>query len=134
MASGCIRLPEKMELPQRLLTITAELEQVVQEHRPDCAVIEQMFVSNHARAGVVLGHVRGALILSLARLELELFEYPPSLVKQTVVGTGRADKQQVSHMVKVLLNLTGLPQEDEGDALAVAITHAHLRNSPLKAS
>jgi crossover junction endodeoxyribonuclease RuvC len=127
--SGCLKLPEKMELPDRLVFIAEKLEALVQAEQPDCAVIEQMFVAKHARAGVVLGHVRGAILLTLARLKLPLHEYPPLQVKQTVVGVGSADKQQVGHMVRVLLNLKQVPQEDEADALAVAITHAHNTSS-----
>ena len=124
--SGCIRLPDKWKLADKLLQISNELGALIENKRPDCASIEQIFFAHNARSALILGHVRGVILLKMAETGLPIHEYPPLQVKQAVVGVGRATKDQVIHMVQILLNRRQDFKEDEADALASAITHAHL--------
>ena len=126
LASGCIRLNAKHPLSDRLSMLSRELEQLIEEFRPDCGAVEKVFFAKNAQSALTLGHARGVILLKLSERNLPIHEYQALKVKQTVVGVGRADKDQVQHMVKILLNLQNSLQEDEADALAVAITHAHL--------
>jgi crossover junction endodeoxyribonuclease RuvC len=106
--------------------LSKELEQLIEEFRPDCGAVEKVFFAKNAQSALTLGHARGVILLKFSERHLPIHEYQTLKVKQTVVGVGRADKDQVQHMVKILLNLQNSLQEDEADALAVAITHAHL--------
>lgn len=124
VASGCVRLPVA-PMPQRLRCIFEEVGQVIRQHQPDQAAVEEVFVSHNAASAIKLGQARGAAICAIAAAGLEVHEYPPASIKQAVVGHGRADKTQIQHMVKVLLTLQGRLQADAADALAVAICHAH---------
>ena len=126
LASGCIRLNAKHPLSDRLSILSRELEQLIEEFRPDCGVVEKIFFAKNAQSALTLGHARGVILLKFSERNLPIHEYQTLKIKQTVVGVGRADKDQIQHMVKILLNLQNKLQEDEADALAVAITHAHL--------
>ena len=126
LASGCIRLNAKHPLSDRLSMLSKELEQLIEEFRPDCGAVEKVFFAKNAQSALTLGHARGVILLKFSERYLPIHEYQTLKVKQTVVGVGRADNDQVQHMVKILLNLQNSLQEDEADALAVAITHAHL--------
>lgn len=125
VASGCLRLPA-VALPQRLHIIYSELSELIQRHNPDESVVEQVFVSQNVASAIKLGHARGAAICALAAAALPVHEYSPAAIKQSVVGHGRAEKTQIQHMVKVLLNLPIRLQADAADALAVAICHANM--------
>lgn len=128
--SGVIRLDENLVLEHRLCVLSQELDHLIKEYQPDCVAVEKIFFAKNAQSALVLGHARGVVLLKFTEHEIPLFEYSPLEVKQTVVGVGRAEKQQVQHMVKVLLNQNSRQmKEDESDALAVAITHAHLMKS-----
>ena len=127
ITSGYIKLNTKNSLSDRLLLLSVKLRELIKEYKPDCAAVEKIFYSKNAQSALTLGHARGVILLKLAEHKLPVNEYPPLKIKQTVVGVGRADKNQVNHMVKILLNLQKMLQEDEADALAVAITCAHLR-------
>ena len=126
LASGCIKLNVKGSLAERLHQLSTALEKLIEEFHPDCGVVEKIFFAKNAQSALTLGHVRGVILLKFSERQLVVHEYQALKVKQTVVGVGRADKNQVQHMVKILLNLQNKLQEDEADALAVAITHAHL--------
>jgi len=126
LASGCIRLNAKHPLSDRLSILSRELEQLIEEFRPDCGAVEKVFFAKNAQSALTLGHARGVILLKLSERNLPIHEYQALKVKQTVVGVGRANKDQIQHMVRILLNLQNSLQEDEADALAVAITHAHL--------
>ena len=126
LASGCIRLNAKHPLSDRLSMLSRELEQLIEEFRPDCGAVEKVFFAKNAQSALTLGHARGVILLKLSERNLPIHEYQALKVKQTVVGVGRANKDQIQHMVRILLNLQNSLQEDEADALAVAITHAHL--------
>ena len=126
LASGCIKLNLKEPLAGRLHQLSTELEKLIEEFQPDCGAVEEIFFAKNAQSALTLGHARGVILLKFSERQLVAHEYQSLKVKQTVVGVGRAEKKQVQHMVKILLNLQNKLQEDEADALAVAITHAHL--------
>ncbi|MEC9012924.1 MAG: crossover junction endodeoxyribonuclease RuvC [SAR324 cluster bacterium] len=126
LASGCIKLNLKESLAERLNQLSTELDKLIEEFQPDCGAVEKIFFAKNAQSALTLGHARGVILLKFSERQLVVHEYQTLKVKQTVVGVGRADKNQVQHMVKILLNLQKKLQEDEADALAVAITHAHL--------
>ena len=126
LASGCIKLNLKESLAERLHQLSTELDKLIEEFQPDCGAVEKIFFAKNAQSALTLGHARGVILLKFSERQLVVHEYQTLKVKQTVVGVGRADKNQVQHMVKILLNLQKKLQEDEADALAVAITHAHL--------
>lgn len=119
-------------LPPRLLRIFTEIGQVIAHYRPDDAAIEEVFVNRNAQSALVLGQARGAAICALASASLAVAEYAPSQIKSAVVGSGRAEKHQVQHMIRILLNLPEAAPTDASDALAVALCHAHVRGTVLK--
>lgn len=122
---GAIRLNGADPLPERLARIAGELRKTIAEHKPDCLAMEESFFSKNAQSALKLGMARGVIMLVAAENGLPVHEYPPLLVKQTVVGYGRADKNQVRALVKAILGLKETPTPlDASDALAVAITHA----------
>ncbi|HVT37307.1 MAG TPA: crossover junction endodeoxyribonuclease RuvC [Nevskiaceae bacterium] len=121
------------EMPQRLLAILNGLTDLIREYQPDEIAIEETFVNRaNPASALVLGQARGAAICACAQAGLPLAEYAAAQVKVAIAGNGRAEKQQVQHMVKVLLNLRAALPLDASDALAVALTHAHVRGTRLK--
>jgi crossover junction endodeoxyribonuclease RuvC len=122
VAHGTIHLPTG-DLADRLVQIDQALEHVIALHRPEAAAVEALFYAKNAQSAAKLGHARGVVLLVLRRAGLPLGEYPPAQVKRTVVGGGRAAKGQVGQLVKSMLSLVEMPQEDAADALAVALTH-----------
>lgn len=126
--AGTIRT-ETQEMPERLKRIFAGIERVVKFHQPNEAVIEQVFMAQNPDSALKLGQARGAAIAAVVNLDLPVSEYTARQIKQSVVGYGAADKEQVQMMVMKLLNLTIRPQADAADALATAICHAHATGS-----
>ncbi len=124
ITSGIIRLPRE-SLPSRLKVIFENVRAVIEEHRPDEMAVEEVFFSKDPRAALKLGQARGAAIVAGVTCDLPVAEYAARKVKQSVVGTGAAEKSQVQHMVQRLLSLPGEPSEDAADALAVALCHAY---------
>ena len=124
--SGFIRLNEKETLIDRLLILSMELEKIIDRLNPNCGAIEKIFYAKNAQSALSLAHARGVILLKFSEKQLPIHEYQALKVKQTVVGAGRADKEQIKHMVKILLKINDSLQEDQADALAVALTHAHL--------
>jgi crossover junction endodeoxyribonuclease RuvC len=123
VTSGCIRTQEQ-HFPLRLKVIFEELGEVIRAHQPDVMAIEQVFVKTNVSSALKLGQARGAAICAGVMQGLDVGEYAPTEIKQAVVGSGRASKAQVQHMVSALLKLSGLPQEDAADGLAIALCHA----------
>jgi len=111
------------ELADRLVTIDEALAEVIATHRPTSSAVESIFFSKNAQSAAKLGHARGVILLRLRHAGLPIHEYPPARVKRAVVGTGRADKRQVTMLLTRLLALDEAPQADAADALAVALTH-----------
>ena len=133
IAHGCIQLPEA-DLPERLKRIFDELSLVITSHCPQAVAVEQVFMAKNAGSALKLGQARGAAITAAVTQQLPVSEYSARQIKQAVVGSGAAQKEQVQHMVKALLKLSALPQEDAADALATAICHAHSQQSLIKMS
>lgn len=123
VTSGCIRTTTKAKLPERLDEIFSGVTQIINEFVPDELAIEQIFMSRSAESALKLGHARGVAIVAGVNQGLPVFEYEARKVKQAIVGTGAATKDQVQHMVQRLLKLPGKPQEDAADALAIALCH-----------
>ncbi|HHH38403.1 MAG TPA: crossover junction endodeoxyribonuclease RuvC [Sedimenticola sp.] len=128
VVSGCIRTADG-ELPARLGEIYRGVHAVVTEFGPDEMAIEQVFMARNAASALKLGQARGAAICAGVVAGLPVAEYSARQVKQALVGTGRAEKEQVQHMVKHILGLEQALAEDQSDALAVAISHAHFRST-----
>jgi len=121
---GTIRPKRDDEFPKRLCALHDGLSEILGRHQPDVVAVESVFFSQHPRAALQLGHVRGVLLLAAAQQALEIFEYPPATVKKAVTGNGRASKEQVRQMVAMLLGAEIKGAADKSDALAVAICHA----------
>ncbi len=123
---GAIRSASSQKFPARLLAISNALEEIIERHQPEACAIEDGFLATNVKVTLKLGQVRGVAMLVAERAAIEIHEYSPRLVKQTVVGHGNAEKFQVQQMVKTLLSLTAVPEpHDIADALAVAICHFH---------
>ena len=131
VACGRIRT-ESEDFPKRLKQIYDGIVGIVQQYRPDELAIEQVFMHKNADSALKLGQARGAALCAGLVAGLEVYEYAARSVKQAVVGKGSADKTQVQHMVKILLNLSGPLQADAGDALGVALCHLHTRETRLR--
>ncbi|WP_058442643.1 crossover junction endodeoxyribonuclease RuvC [Legionella brunensis] len=126
--SGCIRTSEG-ELSQRLLQIFDGICQLMDDYNPNEVAIEQVFVHQNPSSALKLGHARGVAMVAAASHRIKISEYSAREVKQSLVGYGAAQKEQVKHMVVKLLMLNNVPQSDAADALAIAICHSHMRNS-----
>lgn len=120
--SGNVWLPER-ELSERLRLIFDRLCQIIERTRPEVMVVEKVFLARNPQSALVLGQARGAAIVAAANCGLDVVEYSALQVKQAIVGRGKAAKQQVQHMVRVLLELQQPPPADTADALACAICH-----------
>ena len=124
VASGVIRLGDG-PLPERLKVIYQSLSEVIEEYCPQQMAVEQVFMAKSAGSALKLGQARGAAIVAAVNHDLPVAEYEAKKIKQSVVGNGGGDKVQVLHMVRQILKLSGMPQEDAADALAVALCHAN---------
>lgn len=127
VAEGTIRPRLAGTLAERLADIHRALGEVIAEHLPDEAAVEQTFVNRNPASALRLGQARGVVILAPAAAGLPVAEYPANLIKKSLVGAGHADKRQIAAMVRVLLPGAGASSADAADALAVAICHAHHR-------
>ena len=126
LTCGAIKLSPREALPRRLSRIFTQLGEIITEHRPDEVAIEDVFYALNVKSALKLGQVRGVAMLAAAAAGLEVAEYSPLTIKSSVVGYGRAEKQQVQHMVTRLLELSIPPEPmDASDALAIAICHLH---------
>ena len=125
LGAGRIRNAPKLPLSECLRTIHARVAELIAHHAPDVVAIESVIYGKNAGTMLVLGEARGAVITAAADAGLSIYEYEPRRVKMAVCGNGLAEKEQVQRMVKTLLGLQELPQNDAADALAIAITHAH---------
>jgi len=126
LGCGVIKVSPREPLPVRLSTVFRKLAAVIDEHRPDVVAIEDVFYALNVKSALKLGQVRGVAMLAASSAGLEVAEYAPLSIKSAVVGYGRAEKQQVQHMVARLLNLPEIPEpSDIADALAIAICHLH---------
>jgi crossover junction endodeoxyribonuclease RuvC len=129
LGCGSVTTNDKDPLSTRLLTIHDGLMRVLGEFRPDEAAVEQTFVNKDAKATLKLGQARGIAIVVPARAGVPVAEYAPNLIKKSIVGAGHGDKAQVRMMIGVLLPKADPGSDDAADALAIAVTHAHHRQS-----
>ena len=125
VTSGCIRTDQEADLPERIRTILEGLSQLIAELKPHQVAVEKVFVNVNPQSTLLLGQARGAAICAAVMGSLPVSEYTALQVKQSVVGSGHARKEQVQEMVRRLLRLPGDPSPDAADALACAICHAH---------
>ena len=123
---GVLELPAQAPVAVRLCEIREQLDSIIRELAPVVAAIEGVFIKHNPRSALKLGQARGVALACAGAAGLAVHEYPPATVKQAVVGRGNATKEQVQHMVRALLGLRGVPRADAADALAIAITHAHI--------
>ena len=126
VTSGFIRVSGET-WAERLGVIFESVTELVQTHQPHEMSIEKVFMHRNADSALKLGQARGAAICAVITHEIPVHEYTPAEIKQSVVGKGNAAKEQVQHMVRVLLNLPGNPQADAADALAAALCHGNSR-------
>lgn len=119
--SGTIHTDPKQEMALRLLDIRNRLDEILTACPPDAAAVEDIFFSKNASSALKLGQVRGVILVTLASRGIPITSFPPALVKRSVVGSGRAEKDQMQRVVQAILGLKTMPQEDEADALAIAV-------------
>ncbi|MEL0034920.1 MAG: crossover junction endodeoxyribonuclease RuvC [Gammaproteobacteria bacterium] len=130
--SGCVRIVkanETLPLADRLRIVFDSISNLIADYHPDEVAIEKVFLSKNADSALKLGQARGVAIVAAAVHAIDVAEYSALEVKKSVVGTGRATKEQVQHMVTAILSLSSTPQADAADALAVALCHANARNN-----
>tara|TARA_Y100000588_G_scaffold109308_1_gene119800 strand:+ start:1799 stop:2389 length:591 start_codon:yes stop_codon:yes gene_type:complete len=126
LAQGTIKCPARLTRSQCLLEITEKLRKVIQKHQPTACAIEGLFYAQNVKTALTMGEARGAALAVLAEAGLEIVEIAPRKVKQSIVGYGNAQKLAVAKMVQRMLALEELPAPDAADALALALTWAHL--------
>lgn len=125
LGNGQLKTDSAQALPKRLSALADQLDEILAEHRPDSAAVEEVFVNQNPQSTLKLGQARGVVIMVAARSGVDVGEYAARLVKKAVVGVGNAEKAQVHAMVSRLLPGAKIAGADAADALAVAITHAH---------
>lgn len=126
---GAITTDASMMMTYRLKSIYDDLNDVIERVNPDFMAIEELFFNNNQKTAINVAQARGVLLLAALNHNVEVFEYTPLQVKQAVTGYGRADKNQVQQMVKLMLNLDKVPKPDDtADAIAIAICHGHSYN------
>lgn len=129
IVSGAVETKAGTELPLRLEKIYNDISEKINDYKPDFIAIEELFFNNNSKTVIDVAQGRGSILIAGAKANIPIYEYTPLQVKQAVTGYGRADKKQVQMMVKTLLNIEILPKlDDEADAMAVAICHAHSYN------
>lgn len=122
---GCIETKPNSDVTDRLLIISMKIEKIIKKYKPQVLAIEELFFGANSKTALVVGQARGAVLLCAAKNNIPAAVYTPLQVKMAVTGYGRADKNQIGQMVKVILKLDKIPKlDDTSDALAVAITHA----------
>ena len=125
ISNGQISTDAKAPLPERLVALDIALADLMLQHQPEAAAVEEVFVNANPQSTLKLGQARGVCLLAVARTGLDVGEYAARLIKKAVVGVGNAEKAQVHAMVARLLPGVKISGSDAADALAVAITHAH---------
>lgn len=127
---GAITTPAGMDFNRRLEIIHDELELIILKHKPECMAIEKLFYNTNAKTVIDVAQARGVILYTAQKHGVEVSEYTPLQVKQSVVGYGRAEKKQVQEMMRIMLKLEKVPKPDDtADALAMAICHAHTAGS-----
>lgn len=130
---GVVTTPAGMEFPQRLATIYMDINELLDNFKPEALAIEELFFGNNVTTGIGVAHARGVILLCAAQHNVPIFEYKPNQVKQSVVGYGGAQKRQVMDMTRRLLGLAEVPRPDDAaDAIAIALCHARSTTSLLQ--
>ena len=123
---GCLETDSKETIETRLLVVYKFVDSLIKKYKPDALATEELFFNTNAKTAFVVGQARGVIILAGSKNNIPIFSYTPLQVKIAITGYGRAEKQQIGQMVKVILNLFEIPKiDDTCDALAVAIAHAN---------
>ncbi|MES2603532.1 MAG: crossover junction endodeoxyribonuclease RuvC [Pseudomonadota bacterium] len=131
VACGVIRV-ETLAFPDRLQAIFSNLCDIIEEFSPQVAAIEEVFVGKSMSSALKLGQARGVAMVACSSHKLEIHEYAARKVKQALVGTGVADKNQMQQMIRRVLKLSVVPKEDAADALCVAVCHAHTQRTLIR--
>lgn len=133
IAYGAIETPAHTPVEDRLKQIYEDLDGIIKMYRPDAVAVEELFFNTNTTTGISVAEARGVILLCAKNNGVEIFEYTPLQVKQAVVGYGRASKEQVIELVKIILKLQGkLKLDDTADALAIAVCHAHTGGSRIR--
>ncbi|MDD6763359.1 MAG: crossover junction endodeoxyribonuclease RuvC [Clostridiales bacterium] len=123
---GAITTPAGMPTVDRLKKIYDEMTLLIDKYKPDAVAIEELFFNSNQKTAINVAQARGVILVAVRNKNVPIYEYTPLQVKQSVTGYGRADKQQIQNMIKLLLNLNVIPKPDDAaDGLALAICHAH---------
>ena len=126
VAYGVLRTPSDQPMPARLLTLYEGVRALIAAHRPGVLAIEQLLFGRNVTTALAVGQAHGVVLMAAAQAGMPVAEYKPAQVKEAVVGYGKAEKQQMQEMVRLLLRLPAVPHPDDAaDALAVAICHVH---------
>ena len=126
---GAIKTPTDETFPTRLAIIEESIKKLMDKFKPDAVAVEELFFNTNITTGIKVAEARGVIVCTAVKECAGLFEYTPSQIKQSITGTGKAEKQQVQYMTKMLLGLESVPRPDDAaDALAVALTHAQTNN------
>ena len=121
---GVIKTPQSESISVRLCMIAEDLKAILEKYKPDAVAIEELFFSANRKTGIMVAEARGVILLTCAQICGNMFEYTPMQIKQAITGYGGADKQQIQHMITLLLRLKSIPKPDDAaDALAVALCH-----------
>ena len=129
---GAITTPAGLPLSQRLYQISCDMEELIEQVKPDVISIEELFFNTNITTGIAVAHGRGVILCAAEKCGIPLYEYTPSQVKLAVTGYGKAEKRQVMDMTKRLLKLSAIPRPDDAaDALALALCHARSATSRL---
>ena len=133
LAYGAITTPAHTSVESRLRTVYDDLDEIIKKYKPDEMAVEELFFNNNPKTAIAVAEARGVILLCAMKNGVNIQEYTPLQVKQSVVGYGRAEKKQVMLMVNSILGLKNGPKlDDTADALAIAICHAHTGGSRLK--
>jgi crossover junction endodeoxyribonuclease RuvC len=131
VAAGVIRTAPVLPIEQRLVELHRDLDELIGEHQPDAAAVEQVFVNRNLQTATSIGRASGVILLTLAQHNLPVAEYSPSAVKRALTGYGNADKTQMQKVVAMRLGLSEIPSPaDAADALAIAV--CHIQSAPME--
>lgn len=123
---GVITTPSNMPMSDRLQQLHSQLSQLLALHRPNSGAVEKLYFQRNVSSAISVGQARGVTLLALAEAGVQVAEYSPREIKQAIVGYGGAEKKQIQHMVRTLLEMESIPEPDDAaDALAIAICHLH---------
>jgi len=127
---GCIKTSKNSKTDQRLFKLYKELQIIIKKFKPDITIVEKLFFNTNAKTAFLIGEARGVIKICSILNKIPVFEFTPLQIKSSIVGYGRADKNQVQQMVKTLLNLKKIPKPDDAaDAVAAALTYCYYNSS-----